>query len=88
MGIDSHESHPLGRDKDKDVMDISIDRPHNDESKGSQADRSLGSPLSAFQIPPFIQEPPSEGKGSEISPKQNGKTSSRLYLIPFQSTLG
>lgn len=88
MGIDSHESHPLERDKDKDAMDTSIDRPHNDESKGSQADRSLGSPLSAFLIPPFIQEPLSEGKSSGISAKQNGKTSSKLYLIPFQSTLG
>lgn len=88
MGIDSHESHPLERDKDKDAMDTSIDRPHNDESKGSQADRSIGSPFSAFQILPLIQEPPSEGEGSEIPPKQNGKTSSRLYLIPFESTLG
>lgn len=88
MGIDSHESHPLERDKDKDPMDIFIDRPHNDESKGSQADRSLGSPLSAFLVPPIMQEPSSEGKSSGISVKQDGKTSSRLYLIPFQSTLG
>lgn len=88
MGIDSHESHPLKRDKDKDAMDTSIDRLQNDESKASQADRPLGSPLSAFQIPPFIHEPASENKGVEIPPKQNGKISSRPCLIPLPSTLG
>lgn len=88
MGIDSHESHPLERDKDKDAMDTSIDRQHNDESKASQADHSLGSPLSAIPIPPFIHEPPSEGKGADIPPRQNGKTSCRSCLTPFPSTLG
>lgn len=88
MGIDSHESHPLERDKGKDAMDTSIDRLQNDEIKAGQADRSLGSPLSAIQIPPFIHEPPSEGKGAEIPPRQNGKTSCSPCLIPFPSTLG
>lgn len=87
MGIDSHESHSLGRDKDKDVMDTSIDRPH-DESKASQVDCSLGSSLPAIQIPPLIHEPPSEGKGAEIPPRQNGKTSCRPCQIPFPGALG
>lgn len=88
MGIDSLESHSLERDKDKDAMDTSIDRLHNDESTANQADRSPRSPPSAIQIPPLIHEPPIEGKGAENPHGQNGKTSCRPCLIPFPSTLG
>lgn len=77
MDLNSHESHPLEREKDQDAMDISLDLLQPNDRAGKQADPPLHAEASALPTSENVLERPREDENHPAVLDQNGKTSSR-----------
>lgn len=76
MDLNSHESHPLEREKDQDAMDTSLDCAQPDERAGKQADRPHNAEASALHSSEAVLERPREGESHPAVLDQKGKASS------------